>query len=75
MSQDAEIRALEAQCCAGLAFATFLLGDGLRDDLISRALSGPEQPAGLSIELRPTVAVGHILHWTDDLDGARLPLH
>jgi DNA-binding CsgD family transcriptional regulator len=63
---------LEAQCCAGLAFATFLLGDGLRDDLISRALAGPEQSPRLSMELRPNVAVGHILHWTDDLDGARI---
>ena len=72
LAEQAEDKPLEAQCCAGLAFATFLLGDGLRDDLISRALSGPEQPAGLSIELRPKVAVGHILHWTDDLDGARI---
>jgi DNA-binding CsgD family transcriptional regulator len=72
LAERAEDKPLEAQCCAGLAFATFLLGDGLRDDLISRALSGPEQPAGLSIELRPKVAVGHILHWTDDLDGARI---
>ena len=24
------------------------------------------------MELRPNVAVGHILHWTDDLDGARI---
>ena len=63
---------LEAQCCAGLAFATFLLGDGLRQDLISRALAGPEQSPRLSMELRPNVAVGHILHWTDDLDGARI---
>jgi DNA-binding CsgD family transcriptional regulator len=63
---------LEAQCCAGLALATFLLGDGPRHDLISRALAGPEQPARLSMELRPNVTVGHILHWTDDLDGARI---
>ena len=63
--------ALEAQCCAGLAFATFVLGDGLRPDLISRAIAGPQQSPRLSMELRPNVAVGHILHWTDDLDGAR----
>ena len=63
---------LEAQCCAGLAFAAFLLGDGPRQDLISRALAGPEQSPRLSMELRPNVAVGHILHWTDDLDGARI---
>ena len=62
---------LQAQSCAALAFATFLLGNGPRHDLISRALAGPEQPAQLSMELRPNVAVAHILHWTDDLDGAR----
>jgi DNA-binding CsgD family transcriptional regulator len=64
--------ALEAQCCAGLAFATFVLGHGVRSDLISRALAGPEQSSRLSMELRPNVAIGHVLHWTDDLDGARL---
>jgi hypothetical protein len=63
--------ALEAQCCAGLAFATFVLGSGLRTDLIGRALAGPEQLSRLSMELRPNIAIGHILHWTDDLDGAR----
>ena len=47
-------------------------GNGLRPDLISRALAGPQQPPRLSMELRPSVVVGHILHWTDDLDGARV---
>jgi DNA-binding CsgD family transcriptional regulator len=65
-------KALEAQCCAGLAFATFALGHGLRPDLINRALAGPEQLSRLSMELRPKVAIGHVLHWADDLDGARL---
>lgn len=65
-------KSLEAQCCAELAFTTFLHGGGLRQDLIGRALAGPEQAARLSIDLRPGVAVGHILHWTDDLDGARV---
>ena len=64
--------ALEAQCCAGLAFASFVSGNGPWPDMISRALAGPEQPPTLSMELRPNVAVGHILHWTDDLDGARI---
>jgi len=65
-------KALQAQCCAGLAFATFVLGNGPREDLISRALAGPEQSSRLSMELRPNVAVGHIRHWTGDLDGARV---
>jgi DNA-binding CsgD family transcriptional regulator len=65
-------KAVEAQCCAGLAFSTFVNGNGLRPDLISRALAGPPQSPRLSMELRPNVAVGHLLHWTDDLDGARI---
>ena len=72
LAERAADKQLEAQCCAALAFATFLLGNGPRHDLISRALAGPEQPARLSMELRPNVAVAHILHWTDDLDGARI---
>ena len=71
-AERAADKQLEAQCCAALAFAMFLLGNGPRHDLISRALAGPEQPARLSMELRPNVAVAHILHWTDDLDGARI---
>jgi DNA-binding CsgD family transcriptional regulator len=65
-------RALEAQCCAAVAFATFLRGHGLRPDLISRARSGPPQSPRLSMDLRPNVMIGHLLHWTGDLDGARL---
>jgi len=64
--------ALEAQCCAGLAVATFAFGDGLRPDLIERALAGPRQSSRLSVDLRPDVAIGHLLHWTDDLDRARM---
>lgn len=71
-AERAADKQLEAQSCAALAFATFLLGHGPRHDLINRALAGPEQPARLSMELRPNVAVAHILHWTDDLDGARI---
>ena len=65
-------QAVEAQCCAGLAFATFALGDGLRSDLIERALAGPRQSSRLGVDLRPGVAIGHLLHWTDDLDRARV---
>ena len=64
--------ALEAQCCAGLAVATFAFGDGLRPDLIERALAGPQQSSRLSMDLRPDVAIGHLLHWTGDLDRARV---
>jgi DNA-binding CsgD family transcriptional regulator len=65
-------KAVAAQCCAVLAFATFLLGNGLRTDLVSRALAGPPQSPRLTMDLRPNVAVGHLLHWTGDLDGARV---
>jgi DNA-binding CsgD family transcriptional regulator len=63
--------ALRARCCAGLAFSAFARGDGLKADMVTRALGGPLQQHRLSIELRPNVAIGHVLHWTDDLDGAR----
>jgi DNA-binding CsgD family transcriptional regulator len=64
-------KALQTQCCAGFAFLAFVLGKGVRTDLISRALAGPVQSPRLSMELRPNVAIGHVLHWADDLEGAR----
>jgi DNA-binding CsgD family transcriptional regulator/tetratricopeptide (TPR) repeat protein len=63
--------ALLAQCCAGLAFQAFATGEGVQLELIARARAGPKQPPWLSMEKRPDVAVGHILHWVGDLDGAR----
>jgi DNA-binding CsgD family transcriptional regulator len=72
LAERAGDKALEAQSCARLALATFLHDGTLRHDLISRALAGPEQPARLSIDLRPRFAAGLILHLTDDLDGARI---
>jgi DNA-binding CsgD family transcriptional regulator len=63
--------ALVAQCCAALTFEAFMAGDGLRRELISRALAGPAQPPTLSVEQRPNVAVGHVLHWAGELAGAR----
>ena len=63
--------ALLAQCCACLAFLAFMTGEGERTELISRAFAGPEQPRRLSMEKRPNVVIGHILHWAGDLVGAR----
>jgi DNA-binding CsgD family transcriptional regulator len=63
--------AAEARLCAGWAFAAFIGGQGIRRDLIERGL-GADQPHLLPMELRPNVAVGHLLHWADDLDGARV---
>ena len=72
LAERAGDNALEARSCARLALAAFLHDGSLRHDLISRALAGPEQPARLSIDLRPKFAVGQILHLTGDLDGARI---
>jgi DNA-binding CsgD family transcriptional regulator len=70
-AEQAADGALVAQCHAALTFEAFMTGGGVRTDLISRALAGPEQPPALSVERRPNVAVGHVLHWAGDLAGAR----
>ncbi len=70
-AEQAADGALVARCYAALAFEAFLAGDGVQGLLISRALAGPEQPPSLSVEKRPNVAVGHVLHWAGDLSGAR----
>jgi DNA-binding CsgD family transcriptional regulator len=64
-------KAREAQVCAGMAFTTFCGGGGIRHDLVGRALSGAPQPPLLGVDLRPTVAIGHLLLLSDDFDGAR----
>ena len=69
--EDVGDKASEAQLCAGMAFATFCGGGGVRQDLVERALSGARQPPLLSVDLRPNVVVGHLLLLSDDLDGAR----
>lgn len=64
--------ALEAQYCAGLALLDFMLCRPPRPGITQRALAGAScQPIRLSMELRPNVAIGHVLHWNGDLDGAR----
>jgi DNA-binding CsgD family transcriptional regulator len=63
--------ALVARCYAALTLEAFMTGGGVRRDLIGRALADPEQPPSLSVETRPNVAVGHVLHWAGDLAGAR----
>lgn len=64
-------RALEAQLLAGQVWSRFLSGEGVRHDLIDRALQGPEAPVRLAMELRPNVVIAHVLHFSGDLDGAR----
>jgi len=63
--------AREALIHTGVAFWAFQRGEGVDPDLVTRALAGPDQPPRLAMELRPRVVVGHILHLSDDLDGAR----
>jgi len=64
-------RALEAQLLAGQVWLTFCSGEGVRHDLIDRALQSPETPVRLAMELRPNVVIAHVLHFSGDLDGAR----
>ena len=72
LAESSGDKALESQLCAGAVYVAFILGQGLQGDLVERALSGPPSPTRLSMELRPNVAVGHVLHLSDDLDGARI---
>ena len=64
-------RALEAQLLAGQVWTRFLSGEGVRHDLIDRALQSPEAPVRLPMELRPNVVVAHVLNFSGDLDRAR----
>jgi DNA-binding CsgD family transcriptional regulator len=63
--------ALAAQLYAALARMSLIRGEGLRHDLIERALQGPDPAARLAVELRPNVVVGHLLRLVGDLSGAR----
>jgi DNA-binding CsgD family transcriptional regulator len=63
--------AREAQLRGGMAFGAFCSGEGVRRDLVERALSGPEQPLRVNMELRPRFAIGLVLLMSDDLNGAR----
>ena len=69
--EEAEDEVLAAQLYAILARFSFIHGEGLRQDLIERALRGPEPPVRLSVEMRPNVVIGHLLRLVGDLDGAR----
>jgi DNA-binding CsgD family transcriptional regulator len=70
-AQEAGDEQLIAECSGGLVFVNFVTGRGVREDLVRRALAGPPAPPWLSMEQRPNIAVGHVLHWSGDLAGAR----
>jgi DNA-binding CsgD family transcriptional regulator len=63
--------ALIAQASALQAVVTFLMGGGVRQDLLDAAMRGPPPSASLPMERYPAVTVGYVLHLSDDLDGAR----
>jgi DNA-binding CsgD family transcriptional regulator len=63
--------AKEAGLCSGLAYMEFANGEGVRNDLVERGLSGPEQPLRIGMELRPRFGLGMLSLMSDDLDGAR----
>ena len=63
--------ARECQIYAGMAYSMFLAGGGLDRDLVDRALSGPDQPPGLSMELRPRYVVARLLFYVEEYARAR----
>jgi DNA-binding CsgD family transcriptional regulator len=52
-----------SQIYAGMAYSMFLAGGGVSDELVDLALAGPDQPAGLSMELRPRYVVGRLFSY------------
>jgi DNA-binding CsgD family transcriptional regulator len=71
MAIDSGDTARECQIYAGMAYSMFLAGGGLDRDLIDRALSGPDQPPGLSMELRPRYVVARLLFYVEEYARAR----
>ena len=63
--------AMQAQLWARLTLVHFFSGDGVRHDLIDQAVSAGPGPSDVSIELRPTIMIGHVLHLSGYLDRAR----
>ena len=70
-AKQAGDRAVVARASAAQASLTFLMGGGVRQDLIDAALTGPAQPTGLPMDQHPALLVAGVLHLSDDLDGAR----
>jgi DNA-binding CsgD family transcriptional regulator len=61
----------ESQICAGMAYSALVGGGGLMRELVDRALSGPEQPPGVSMELRPRFVVARTLFFADEFAQSR----
>jgi ATP/maltotriose-dependent transcriptional regulator MalT len=64
-------RLLEAELCAGLAVFYFTIGEGMREDLVDRALVAVVPPRQFLMERRPNMSLGHLRLWSDDFAAAR----
>jgi DNA-binding CsgD family transcriptional regulator len=64
-------KALISQLLAFEAMTEFVTGNGLRRDLIARALADRDPAVRIEMELRPRVVLSHVLRSADDLAGAR----
>jgi DNA-binding CsgD family transcriptional regulator len=60
----------EAVLCASEAFTRFYLGEGVREDLVARALAVPSPPPTVSLEARPRYTIALMRSSSDDIDGA-----
>ncbi len=63
--------ARECQIYAGMAYSTFLAGGGSVSGLVDQALSGPDQPSGLSMELRPRYVAARLLFYVEEYRRSR----
>ena len=61
----------ESQICAGMAYSALVGGGGMLRELVDRALSGPEQPPGVSMELRPRFVVARTLFFANEFVQSR----
>jgi DNA-binding CsgD family transcriptional regulator len=62
---------LEAELCAGLAVFYFTIGQGVREDLVNRALVAVVPPRQFLMERRPNMSLGHLRLWSGDFAAAR----
>jgi DNA-binding CsgD family transcriptional regulator len=70
-ARQAGDQTLVAQASALQALVTFLMGGGVRQDLLDAALTAPAQPPNVPLDQHPALIAGYVLHMSDDLDGAR----
>ncbi|MBA3796267.1 MAG: AAA family ATPase [Chloroflexi bacterium] len=63
--------AMVAELLAATAMVGFLLGEGMRPELMRRALELERPRSEVPIEWRPTMILGMMLKWSGDFGGAR----